>query len=319
MRPIGKGNAREFWSSVRGVPLMAGEQRHRLHFRMQEPYIYDPSAAGGVPLHGDHYSGVSEAEVMQEFPGVLDRLLADPSRLSLKQILALIGEKIGDRNSGLKKLAADRMKIGKSTDRMLAFVGASYEDDLTEMASGWEGGLVSLFTFEIGRTQWLTARLERAKQYWATIAFEAVFLSGLVALFWLPLLWKRARPCLPVIWGSLPVVFLLPYFLGYCRMAVAWPDPYFWGGPLYPWLLRMYRPLAEHAWAWDVSLVRWVPHVLEPLNQPSMVEAERQTEAEFGVFGIGPTIPAVMGLAIGLLAFGARRLAYQIIMHKRGA
>jgi hypothetical protein len=311
MRPIGKGNAREFWSGVGGVPLREGEPHHRLHFRLQEPYIYDPSV-GGIPLHGDHYSGVSEAEVMREFPGVLDRILADPSALSLKQIQALIGDKVGDRESGLSKLAADRDEIGRSSEKMGSFIRASYEEWLTELASRRQSGWEWVATSEILDAQRLTARLDRARHYWATIAFDAIFLSGLVTFFWLPLLWTRARRWLPVIWGSLPVVFLVPYFLGYCRMAIRWPDAHFWGGPLYSLLLQIYRPLGELARPWDLSLWRWLPQVLEPLNQPSMVDVEKWIDTDYGSGGVGPIVPAMIGLVIGLAAYGLQRLARKV-------
>jgi hypothetical protein len=303
MQPFEKGNAAVFWSGVAAVPLQHEGHRHRLYPRQNEPYLYNPSCSNGFWLHGDHWAAVSETEALAMFPRVLDLLIEDPSALTTGEIEALLGEDFADRAEALKKLAAQRDEIGKSAEKLQAFLWAAYEADLRETPQLREPNQCVLAIMD---AQFTGARLDRARRYWMNIVFEAVFLGGVVTLFWLPLLWSRMRRWLPLVWGGLPMFILLPYFFGYCRAAMFWPDPTFWGGPLYSWIIVNLRPLTDNMLQWDANFLDYFPRILDFLNQPSFLDFETDHIMGIVVPRVGPVVPLIFCLVITSILYGIR-------------
>lgn len=296
MRSIRWGNPHDFWLSVPGVPHTADFERFTLVPSYGDPYVYIPHH--GIAIEGEHYAVVSESEVMSLFPDMLNRIIAEPSALTLEQVRALSDNHDVDKAAGMRLVAAEREKIGNSVDRLRAFLWESYEARVASESKDFRAYLLA-------DMQWLGARLDRNERYWATVTFEAVFFGGLALLFWLPPMCLRAGRWLPVLWSMLPVAIFLPYYLGYCRATLfLWPDPGFWGGVLYPLVLLPARSLAEYTPHWDVSAMRILPQVLEPLNQVPTNWAERYISY---IPGVGIVLPILLGAVIGGGAYAVRR------------
>jgi hypothetical protein len=307
MQPIKVGTAADFWSSVWGVPLEPGQEAHSA-FQAQAGVLLYGMGGEGFPLHGDPLWIASPSAVLAAFPAAIDRLLADPSKLTDAQIGALVGEKaVGPdtRTAVLVKLAGERNEIGRSLDRMQAFLEASTSARLESKAAGLGPTYLARAVEEAA---WIGSRVDRSRHYWANIVFEAVFLGGAIVLFWLPILYDRLRRRLPLIWGGLILVLLVPYYLGYCRVATCWPNPDFWGGALYPWLLQYYRPLAGYHYAWEASVLGAIGWVLEPLNSSTWFELNEAA----GGFEVGLVAPTLIAAAVAgilyMLDAGFRRL-----------
>jgi hypothetical protein len=302
-RPIERGTARGFWASVHGVPLASGEEPNRPYLPMDDLYVYDPCGRGHR-IEAMPYAVVSENEVMSLFPDVLARLIADPSGLTPKQVEVLSGKDDVSKEDGMRIVALERDAIGRSSERMRSFVYESFAAHLSEFDPGSE-------VSHIWRAEWLAMRLDRFQRYWATVAFEAVFFAALACLVWLPLLLSRARRWLPFLWGVLPLVFLSPYYLGYCHLAVFWPDLIYWGGCLYALLLSMIHGLTNVTLGWERDIVHAIPQILEPLNQTPCALLEHSVASPTGTHNV-PTIgfmaPAAVGLAIALATYGVQRL-----------
>jgi hypothetical protein len=298
MRPIKAGNAADFWSSVYGVPLSPGQDPHRAFQAQGGVFLYG-SVDRGIELHGDPLWAAPAADVLAAFPQAIDRMLADPGKLSDVLLIALINEKIpiDSRSEALRKLATDRDAIGRSPGRLAAFLDAANGMRLEAMATQLGPQFLS---HEMEEAAWKGSRVDRARHYWLNILFEAAFFTAVIGLFWLPILRASLRRRLPLIWGSLVLVVLIPYYFGYCRMAVFWPLPDFWGGALYPWVLQLYRPLHGLLYGWEGAVLSAIGWVLEPLNQASMIDMDRLASGMDGHVGL--VAPALIaGIVTGIL------------------
>ena len=302
-KPFAEGSAEAFWSGVYGVPV-PDDQYHRVYYTPGEPYLYDPVEGYGIRLDMERYAAVSREEVLAEFPSVLDQLIAEPDGLTDDQVQALLGRELEDRQAALKDIACRRDAVAQSTERMHAFLDASYAAQAARMVKDMGSMTYAYDAADVYRRGGVVTR---ARHYWLTVAFEAVFLTALAGLFWWPVLSLRHRRWLPVVWGSLPLLFYLPYWLGYCRATFYWTDPYSWGGALYPTLLRPFEFLEALFGSWDETLLWATPRPLEFLNQPSMVSAERfVSEITEVVPAVGPGAPLLLSVALGGMIFAGR-------------
>jgi len=299
MRPVKKGNAEAFWSGVWGVPLPEGAERQalRVYLTWTEPYLYVPGS--GIHQHGEPLAQVPEAEVLALFPAAIDRIIAHPpEELSVVQIEALLAHEVVDRNIGLEELARHRESITTSPEKMRAFLEACYVVQANHLSlklgTDW-------CAYEVLETQERGARFDRAQRYWLNIVFEAVFFFGIACLFWLSVLWRRVRSWMPVMWGLVPLILLVPYFLGYCRLAFTSVGP-FYGGVFYPFVLSVYWLLRGFTCSLDIAFLNAAPQLLDWLTQaPSPI-------VSMSGGSVGPIMPALLGVGLGLGVFGVRRL-----------
>jgi hypothetical protein len=300
MRPVRKGNVEDFWTGVWGMPRREGDYRYSTHVLTSgKVYIYHDMGIEGVGLWS-----VSRNEVISLFPQMLDRLVANPADLSIGQIAALLGHVVSTKDEGIKEVAASKEAIGKSAERMEAFLEASRWEELRDLITKCGPPMYGQYAFD---ARWFGARLDRAQWYWMTIAFEGVFLAGMLTLFWLPLLWRRMRRWLPAVWGGLPLLILFPYFLGYCRAALGGMNPGLWGGLLYPWIIVSVRPLANSISTLDANLLDYFPRVLEFLNQPPTTNLEEECTSFF-LSRIGPVVPLIFCLVNTAILYGIQRV-----------
>lgn len=307
LRPFREGNAETFWTGVYGFPL-PDEKRCEIYYTIGEPYLYDPVAQPHINLHGEYPAAVSEAEVLTGFPDVLDRLLAQPDGMTDGQIAALCDKEVEDRQAALEEIGRCRDTIGQSADYMRAFLDASYAAHVARMVKDMGP---EAYAYEAADVYWRGAVATRARYYWLTVTFEAVLLAALAGAFWWPLLSHRHRRWLPVAWGSLPLLFYMPYWLGYCR-ATFYSNPREWGGVLYPVLLRSFDFLEGLLGRWNEAVLWATPRPLEFLNQPSMVSVERWvSEITEAVPAVGPGAPLLISLAVGGMILAGRYIVRQ--------
>jgi hypothetical protein len=112
--------------------------------------------------------------------------------------------------------------------------------------------------------------------------------------------WPWLRGAGPARWavhlGLVPLLFFLPYWLGYAQLTFTSAGPS--GGILYPELLSHFRGLP---WTGlDTAVLRVLPQVLEPLSQ---TPGPMLSLTNFG--GVGPVAGTVLSLLVGGMVLGA--------------
>ena len=142
-------------------------------------------------------------------------------------------------------------------------------------------------------------RWRQVKWYWANIVFEWAFLTGL-ALF---AVWPGLRGGSILRWAvhaaSLPILFLLPVYLGYATLTFTSVGPS--GGILYPWLVMFVR--GGRLMFFDRWLLEHIPQVLEPLSI--------STGSAMAITGMGlpgPTTALIAGLILSGIVLGGRQV-----------
>ena len=141
----------------------------------------------------------------------------------------------------------------------------------------------------------LRYRWQRAKRYWLTALFEFGYLAGLILFIAIPWLRKGGRLAWSIHLGLVPLLLLLPWYLGYVPWVFtsAFPN----GGILYPWLVIHLR-----GFPWtgvDSFILQHSPKILEPLSQSS-----GPPMAITGLGAFGPVAAFWIGVAIGACSFG---------------
>ncbi len=149
-------------------------------------------------------------------------------------------------------------------------------------------------------------RWVRNKWYWANIAFEWLFLSGLVLFAAWPLLRAKGWITWAIHLALLPLLFMLPVYLGYATFSFTSAGPT--GGVLYPWLLRI-----SHGGScndFDREILAFTPRILEPLSAPI------GSPLSLSGRGMpGPTTMVIAGLIIALLVFACHKLLDRVDRH----
>jgi hypothetical protein len=302
MRPLPQGDAKKFWAVVWGVKLQDEATREVVvgrAYTWQAPYVYYALPPRTIPLHGVSPKRVEEEELMKLFPAVLDGMLAAPSNhLTVAQLARLIDEQPKSISDGLTRLKQKRDDIASSPERMRAFLTASHKAECNYWARNRPEDVDAIMDEERD----VGAFLQRTRCYWINVLFEALHASGLLALFWLPLLSVRLRRFLPICWGLIPLYVMIPFYLGYCDIALTSLGPV--GGAIYPWTLQLAgRPFAPLTPFWDVALLHTLPRPLSSLTQYPI-----GVVAISGGAGSGPTPIVIFGLGIAAAAWLVPRL-----------
>src|SRR5207249_389065 len=105
-------------------------------------------------------------------------------------------------------------------------------------------------------------RWVRARWYWAAVAFEGLYLGGLVLFFFWPLLRDQGRLAWACRVGALLFLLMLPVYLGYASNAYSSDGPK--GGIVYPWLIVHLR--GNWFPALDRNILFYTPPLLESLS-----------------------------------------------------
>jgi hypothetical protein len=140
-------------------------------------------------------------------------------------------------------------------------------------------------------------RWEQARRYRWNVAGEFAFATALVFFAAWPWLRNAGRWRWAIHLGLLPVLLLLPYWLGYAYLTFTSAGPN--AGPLYPWLISFFRRLPFTRL--DATILRALPRALAPwsLSPGPMLSLSSQGAP-------GPCPTALLGLCLGALTFTVR-------------
>ena len=152
-----------------------------------------------------------------------------------------------------------------------------------------------LYEYQLECERYFAERWHRAKRYWLTVLFEFVFLAGLIVFALLPWLRNGGRLAWSIHLGLLPVLLLLPHYLGYAPLTFtsAFPNV---GGVFYPWLIIHLRRLP--CTGLNAALIERLPKILEPLCQ---LPGPMMAHSGMGMPGLVSL--AVLGAGIGGATF----------------
>lgn len=297
MQPIRHGDAEVFWQRVfmpcEGMPIeVARRQREWAFLTSGDTYAYATSASPGHPWRGQVIMTVSQADVLAQFPTIIDKVLAVSGEgFSDAQLEALIGHEVSDRHGALADLVQRQVEIAQSREVLEAFVLAS-DYSLLDSAKGHER--LELLASRISCERMFAWLMYQASHYWMNVVFEAFLLAVIALAFWLPILWQRLRRLLPLLWGIIPILLFAPYAFGYCPHAFAFLDTRV-EGVLYPALLQVFMEIPIPLRSVGDSWLAYFPNLLGFLNQPLGLP-------EFLlVASVGPVAPLLMGAGIAVV------------------
>jgi hypothetical protein len=128
----------------------------------------------------------------------------------------------------------------------------------------WGASNVSSLIVSIEEEHDFYERWRRLKWQWANYVFEWTFLTGLALFAVWPVLKGRSRYQLTAHLALLPLLFLLPTYLGYARYSFT--SAGMSGGIVYPYLLRF--TFGGSCNRFDRWLLAHLPQILEPLSGP---------------------------------------------------
>jgi hypothetical protein len=273
--PVQNGDAAEFWLHVTRLDVGVQEPRHSMGS------FYLPRDGWCIyyrqGFHGSDLYRVRNEEVAALFPKVVERLekappgILNPDVENGYRAWAEPGSGPKDFANFLSKVQQARLKrIEKNNPRL-------YDEIRTEDYFG--------------------LRWERARRYYWNIIFEFAFFTSLIVWAAWPWLRQSGRFRWALHITLLPILFVLPFWLGYAQFSFTSVGPV--GGVIYPYLVMICRGLP---WtSIDTVIVRNLPPILEPLSQ----ESGRILSLTY--FGApGPVAVATLGLAAGLLVFFAK-------------
>ncbi len=280
MAPIKQGSAAEFWKSAAGIDLdpQFSDRHGAVYPPRDDRHVYWSYRWGTFAIHGDDYRQVTDADVEAALPEVIRRLEAAREDELRPSVLA-----------GYQAWAASPDKGQTGTAGLLAQIR------LAELAERLEEDN-DRYMYKLVDEACVAEVQQRASRYHVNIIFEFCHLSVVVFFAAWPWLWKKGRWAWTIHAALAPPLFHLPYFLGYCPLAMTSAGPV--GGALYPLLLVMSSGRGG-GMGFDALVYEHLPYLLEPISQtPGPMIA---------ITGgaVSPTASLGSGLALGIVTFAA--------------
>jgi hypothetical protein len=276
MAPVQEGNSHDFWFYACRVKLNSDEQE-RSFGEIYQPrdgwFIYYKQG-----FHGQVLFRVEPSVALADFPLVVEKLRDAPA--DTLPPLVENGFKEWTRADPSQTDAPTLLE--KLREARLDSFRQKYPDDVQILLS---------------EESEFDERWERVQRYPLNWTLEFFFFT--VLILWAGWPWLRGLGSLrwAIHFGSLPILFFLPYLLGYARISFTSAGP--GGGVLYPWLLIWFRHMP---WTrLDTAIMKHIPQILEPLNQPP---GPMWSLSFHG--GVGPIAVLVMGIGVGLGTFFLR-------------
>jgi hypothetical protein len=286
MAPIKRGSAEEFWEQAcHFQPREAVLGGHGHVYPLREGwFVYDIQH-----MHGSDLYCVPEEEV----EAVLDQVT---EKLRLAEGNPTIYE---HARVGFEKWLHYPDHFHQNADTLVAEIRRAHFDHYKKDDPG-------LFSY-LESEEWSTRiRWHQSKWYWSNIAFEWLFLSGLVLFAAWPFLWDKCWWSWAIHWGLIPMLFMLPVFLGYARLSFTSAGPT--GGVIYPWLLFICHGGSCNDL--DGQILAYTPQVLAPLSAPI------GSALSLSGRGMpGPTTMVIAGLVIASLVFVGHKLLDRLDRH----
>lgn len=286
MAPVRPGSTAIFWKVASGVDLAGHGPDTTLGLRMAYVVDSDWVAYEMGHLHGSELFSVPQADAADQFAAVVEQLAMDVQQ--------------GEENVYTVGFAKWQALAKPSRD--LKSLVASMNQAKRERIAARD---IELLASWVAQEQQFLQRWNRARWYWANIAFEWLFFSGLALFAVCPLMRRRSSAYR---WafheGLLPLLFMSPVYLGYATYSFTSAGPR--GGIVYPFLL-MFAPRG-YCNAADRWILAHLPQLLEPLSTPigSWI-------ALTGRGMPGPTVVIITSVAVAAVTFsihvGLNRLA----------
>ena len=151
---------------------------------------------------------------------------------------------------------------------------------------------------------------QRMGQFRLVQLMEWGYLSSVVLFAAWPWIGNRSKWCWAIHAGLLPLLLLLPYYLGYCTWTYTSAGA--GGGVLYPAILDALKPFP---WtALDTAVVGCIPQVLAPLAGPlgPMMSISGARHA-------GPLAALCLGAALGAIVLGLHSSLFRQMLKAREA
>lgn len=285
MAPIKRGTSEQLWEQAfhfepKGVALLG----HGHIYKPREGwFLYDIQH-----WHGSDLYRVPGAEVEANLGDLQQKLREEKENPDIHEH-ALAGFEKWSNCPDITRQNAD----GLVDDIRDAYLQSKKDDP----------GIYSMVELEA----WITdLRWARSKWYWASIVFEWLFLSGLVLFAAWPLLRGKGWIRWAIHFALLPLLFMLPVYLGYATYSFTSAGPS--GGVLYPWLLRISH--GGKCNELDREILSYTPKLLEPLSAPIGMPMVIS-----GMGMPGPTTVVIMGLVIAVLVFAIHKLLDRFDRH----
>jgi hypothetical protein len=282
MAPLKRGNAAEFWSIVGNV----GKNRWADYLVETNAYACPDDDAVAYVVTGLH-SSTTYALPLAEAQASLRAATDDLERRSA-------GGETSWQVEGYRRWRDDPDVRVRDLAALVASCDAARRDYIFAKHGS------DLVAYDAERALAFAEQWRRRRWYWATIMFEWALFTALA--LWA--VWPAIRRGSPWRWawhlGGLPLLFLLPVFLGYATMTFTSAGPS--GGVVYPWLVVWLRGGTM------TNLDRWVlerlPPVLETLSTPTgdwIVLTGYGMPAPTQVLGVSLAIGVFVALAVAPL------------------
>jgi hypothetical protein len=267
--PVRNGDPATFWLHACGIDV--GAKHPRISYGFYQPrdgwFIYYVQGFEERMLYK-----VKDSDAIALFPKVVEKLQkAPPNALHPDvekgfQEWRRSGATPNDAAGLLAKLRDAQLERLKQEDARLFEYRRAEEHDLTE-------------------------RWQRLQHYPWNVCGEFLFLAGIILFAAWPWLRGSGHARWAIHLGLLPILFCLPYWLGYAPFTFTSAPS---GGVLYPGLLRS----VFHGLPWtsmDTTIVRSLPKPLESLSQ---TPGPMLAIAFMG--GLGPVAVTGIGLALAV-------------------
>ena len=276
MAPVKRGTAEKLWEQACDIP-----QQFLGHGDVYRPregwFVYDIQH-----WHGSFLYRVPEAEVLSSFDQVVEKLRANKNNPDIYPHVRAVFEKWSN--------CSDLSR--QNAEGLLGDIREAYLDHLKTDEP-------DLYSFAKSEELLVDQRWVQSKWYWTNVVFEWVFLSGLVLFGTWPMRRDRGWRSWALHLGLLPILFMLPVYLGYATFSFTSAGPS--GGVLYPWLLSGF--FGGRCNELDRQILAHLPRILEPLSAPIGMPLSLS-----GMGMPGPTTMVIAGLLIALLVFSVHKL-----------
>ena len=303
MKPFEEGSSGDFWHAACHVQVDPAtiHKSNRPTYSPREGYFVYTSDRGMMWMHGSPECYVSESKALADFPAVVRALAAGEHFDKERPLLGMVVDE-GYRAWLIANPERD------DAHALLGSIREAWLDYFRRLDRSRPGFDYSAYRSHIEAEADFDDRWARAKLWPANVVGEFVYLSSLIVFT----AWPWLRNGRPWKWGFhlglLPILLLLPYWLGYASLTFTSADRP--GGALYPELIRPFRGLP---WTgFDTWALGKMPRILSDYSQyPGPMLAIT------GMGGVGLSVAFGSGVALGLSVFAIATFHAQFLASAR--
>jgi len=286
MAPVQRGTAEELWEQACHFDprdmVLGG---HGEVFGARDGYfLYDIHH-----MHGSYLYCVPESEVLATFEEVVEKLRVSKENPNIYE----------HARTGFEKWSSNPDLARDNPEDLLSEIRKAH---LVHYRKG-DPDIYSMHETEA----WLTnLRWTRSKWYWANIVFEWLFFSALILFAAWPFLVDKPWHRWALHLGLLPMLLMLPTYLGYARYTFSSTGPT--GGVLYPWIIERFS--GGNCNDLDRWILTYTPLILEPLSSPIGMPMALSWRGM-----PGPTTMVIAGVGIVCVVFTCHQVLVRLNRH----